>query len=163
MTAIEDITQISPVIRYLDAALDGEAAVILAAALGSGSVDDAAARIAAARADEDAQLLGLLVEGQLAGAYVLRKVGMANEIGPIAIKESHRRQGLGKMCVMDALLRSGRRPLMVETDQDGFNFYKAIGFKIVGKRKNADGVTRFRLGWHAPTPTPDGKGMIECT
>lgn len=162
MTATEDITQISPVVRYLDLQLDNEAAVILAAAVGSGKVDDAAARLAAARADDDAQVLGLLVEGKLAGAYILRKTGMANEIELLAIDERHRRQGLGTMCMMDALLRSGRRPLMVETDQDGFAFYKAIGFKIVGKRKNADGVMRFRLGWHAPAPSPDGSGVIAC-
>jgi ribosomal protein S18 acetylase RimI-like enzyme len=162
MTATDDITQISPVVRYLDPALDGEAAAILAAAVGSGGADEAAAKIAQARADKDAQLLGLLVDGRLAGAYILRKVGMANEMALLAIEERHRRQGLGRMCAMDALLRSGRRPLTVETDQDGFNFYKAIGFKIVGKRKNADGVTRFRLGWHAPRPNPDGEGVLAC-
>ena len=162
MTATDATIQISPVVRYLDSALDGEAAVILAAATGSGIAEDAASRIAAARADDEAQLLGLLVEGALAGAYILRKVGMANQIDLLAIAENYRKQGLGKMCVMDALLRSGRRPLVVETDQDGFAFYRAIGFKIVGKRKNADGVVRYRLGWHAPTPAPDGKGVIEC-
>ena len=87
---------------------------------------------------------------------------MANQVELLAIAEPHRKQGFGRMCVMDALLRSGRRPLTVETDQDGFNFFKAIGFKIVGKRKNAAGETRFRLGWHAPAPSPDGNGVLAC-
>ena len=162
MTATEEITQISPVVRYLDPQLDAVAAEIFAAAAGPGGVESAAAGIAAARADEDAQLLGLLVEGNLAGGYILRKVGLTNEISLLAIAAPHRKQGYGRMCAMDALLRSGRRPLTVETDETGFTFFKAIGFKIVGKRKNAAGETRFRLGWHAPTPSPDGNGIIEC-
>lgn len=155
-------TDISPVVRYLEPQYDERAAEILAAAVASGSVDEAKAKIAEARADEDAQLLELLVDGELAGAYILRKVGMANEISLLAIDEGHRKQGYGRMCAMDALLRSGRRPLTVETDEDGFNFYRAIGFKIVGKRKNADGVVRYRLGWHAPRPKPDGSGTLQC-
>lgn len=153
---------ISPVVRYLEPHLDARAAKILAAAVGSGSVEEATAKIAEARGDEDAQLLELLVDGELAGAYILRKVGMANEISLLAIDARHRKQGYGRMCAMDALLRSGRRPLTVEADEDCFNFYKAIGFKIVGKRKNANGVTRYRLGWHAPRPNADGSGTVAC-
>jgi ribosomal protein S18 acetylase RimI-like enzyme len=162
MTATDQATNISPVVRYLEPKFDARAAEILASATGSGDVEDAQARIAAARSDEDAQLLELLVDGELAGAYILRKNGMANEITLLAIDESHRGHGLGKMCVMDALLRSGKRPLMVETDEACFAFYKKIGFKIVGKRKNTDGATRFRLGWHAPALKPDGSGVLEC-
>lgn len=162
MTATDEIAQISPVVRYLEPQFDGQAAEILAAAVVPPTTEAAAATIAGARADDDAQLLELLVDGKLAGAYILRKVGMANEISCLAIDEAHRKQGLGRMCLMDALLRSGRRPLMVETGEECFPFFKAIGFKLVGKRKNADGVVRYRLGWHAPAPKPDGSGLLQC-
>lgn len=162
MTATDQTTNISPVVRYLEPQYDARAAEILASAVDPATVESAAARIADARAAADAQLLELMVDGELAGAYVLRKVGMANEMTLLAIDEGHRKQGLGRMCVMDALLRSGRRPLMVEADETCFAFYKKIGFKIVGKRKNADGVVRYRLGWHAPTMKADGSGPLEC-
>ena len=51
---------------------------------------------------------------------------------------------------------------MVEADETGFAFYKAIGFKMVGKRKRPDGTVRYRLGWHAPMPSPDGSGTVKC-
>ena len=162
MTATSNATNISPVVRYLEPQFDERAAEILSAAVGSGSVDDAKAKIAEARADEDAQLLELLVDGELAGAYILRKVGMANEISLLAIDGDHRKQGYGRMCAMDALLRSGRRPLTAEADEACFPFYKAIGFKLVGKRKNPDGTFRYRFGWHAPRPNADGSGTIPC-
>jgi hypothetical protein len=46
--------------------------------------------------------------------------------------------------------RSGRRPLVAETDEEGLGFYKACGFKMVGRRKHPSGAVRYRIGWHAP-------------
>ncbi|MGB3329397.1 MAG: hypothetical protein WBA46_10615, partial [Thermomicrobiales bacterium] len=50
----------------------------------------------------------------------------------------------------DALRRSGKRPLTAETDEDGLPFYKACGFKLVGRRVHPSGTVRYRIGWHAP-------------
>jgi ribosomal protein S18 acetylase RimI-like enzyme len=110
--------------------------------------------IAEARSDPDSTVYGLTVDGELAAVYVLRKVPLMNEIACLAVAEGHRRRGHGRACLHDALLRSGRRPLVVETDDETVGFYRACGFKLVGKRKRPDGVTRYRLGWHAPLPKP---------
>jgi hypothetical protein len=61
------------------------------------------------------------------------------------------------MCLYDALLRSGKRPVVVECDERCFPFFRAVGFKLVGKRKTADGSARYRLGWHAPRPKAPGE------
>jgi ribosomal protein S18 acetylase RimI-like enzyme len=148
-------------VRPLDPALDAEAAVILAACPALGTPERAAELIADARRDDDASLYGLIVAGRLAGAYVLRKIPFANEIAFLAVAPEYRRQGYGKMCLHDALLRSGRRPLAVDADDASLSFFKACGFKLVGKRRGPDGAPRYRLGWHAPLPKQVGSGTSE--
>jgi ribosomal protein S18 acetylase RimI-like enzyme len=142
------------VIKYLLPDQDESAAVILAPATGAGTVERAREVIAAARTDPDTELFGLNIDGELAGVYLLHKVTLMNEITHLAIAEGFRRQGHGRACLYDALLRSGRRPLVVETDDDALGFYKRCGFKLVGKRKHPSGTIRYRLGWHAPLPQP---------
>jgi len=135
---------------------DEAAAAILAAATGVGTIDGGREVINRTRSDPDSALYGLTVGDELVAVYVLRKVTLMNEIACLAVAEGHRRRGHGRACLYDALLRSGRRPLVVETDDDAFGFYKACGFKLVGKRKRSDGTVRYRLGWHAPLPKAAG-------
>lgn len=138
-------------IRPLAPAEDEAAAVIAAAATGAGTAERGLEALREVRAaDERNNVFGLFAHGDLVAVYGLRRDGMANEIGPIAVREGERRQGYGRACLQDALRRSGRRPLVVETDEDGLAFYKACGFKLVGKRKHPSGAVRYRLGWHAP-------------
>lgn len=141
-------------IKALPEAQDGTAAAIVAAALGSDPVAAAHDRIGVARRDAESDLYGLTVDGHLAAVYILRRINLMNEISCLAVGESFRRQGHGRACLYDALLRSGRRPLVVETDEDAVGFYKRCGFKLVGKRTQPDGTVRYRLGWHAPLPKP---------
>jgi ribosomal protein S18 acetylase RimI-like enzyme len=139
-------------IKPLDPDRDRAAVAILASAIGPGTIESGRNVIAAARIDPASEVYGLTVNGELAAVYVLRKVTLMNEIACLAVAEGHRRRGHGRACLYDALLRSGRRPLVVETDDEGLGFYKACGFKLVGKRKRPDGTVRYRLGWHAPLP-----------
>lgn len=153
-----DATESAPAapvsIASLDPARDEEAAAILAPAMGPGTIERGRAIVAEARSDPDSAVYGLTVGGALVAVYVLRKARLMNEIACLAVAEGHRRRGHGRACLYDALLRSGRRPLVVETDDDALGFYKACGFKLVGKRKSPGGVVRYRLGWHAPVPKP---------
>jgi ribosomal protein S18 acetylase RimI-like enzyme len=93
---------------------------------------------------------GGFIGGEIVAAYVLKRDGMANEVGLIAVTEGHRKRGIGKLLLQDALRRSGKRPLVAETDDETLGFYKACGFKLVGRRKHPSGTVRYRVGWHAP-------------
>lgn len=129
---------------------DAEAAVILASATSAGTPDAAQEAINEIRAGGDDRLFGGLIDGTLVGAYGLSRDGMANQIAIVAVAQEHRRRGIGRSLLQDALRRSGRRPLVAETDEAGLAFYKACGFKLVGRRKHPSGTFRYRLGWHAP-------------
>jgi ribosomal protein S18 acetylase RimI-like enzyme len=156
-TVVTDADTVAPAavsIAPLDPKRDDVAAAVLASTMGEGTIERGRAVIAEARNDPDAAVYGLIVDAELAAVYVLRKVTLMNEIACLAVAEGHRRRGHGRACLYDALLRSGRRPLVVETDDDAVGFYKACGFKLVGKRKRPDGTVRYRLGWHAPLPKP---------
>jgi len=137
-------------IHPLPASRDAEAATILAAATGAGTPEAAQAVLDELRAGGDDRVLGGTLRGELVGVYGLRRDGMANEVAIIAVAEGHRRRGIGRLLLQDALRRSGKRPLVAETDDEGLAFYKACGFKLVGRRKHPSGTFRYRVGWHAP-------------
>jgi GNAT superfamily N-acetyltransferase len=143
-------------IRPITAEHDGDACSILADATGAGTPDAAQRKIDAARAGGADRTLGAFRSSELVAAYTLQRDGMANEIGIIGVAAPHRRQGIGRALLHDALRRSGRRPLVAETDEEGLGFYKACGFKMVGRRKQPDGSFRYRIGWHAPSAKPKG-------
>ena len=98
-------------IRPLPAGKDSEAAAILADATGAGTPDAAQERIAEARAGGSDRVLGASLDGQLVGVYTLICDGMANQVGIIGVHPDHRRRGIGRALLQDALRRSGRRPL----------------------------------------------------
>jgi GNAT superfamily N-acetyltransferase len=95
---------------------------------------------------------------QIVGGYLLASIPMANEIHGLAVDPQYRRQGLGRLLCMDALFRSGKRPLVLTVNDESTPFAKAVGFKIIGKRKQADGTFLTRVGWHAPRPSEVGAG-----
>lgn len=139
-------------IGSLDPDREPEAATILAAATGGGSPTVGAAVLAAARRDPETEVFGRVDRGELVAVYTLRRAGLSMEIPLLAVAPAHRRRGHGRACLTDALARAGKRPLVAETDDGGLPFYRAVGFKLVGKRRDPSGAVRYRLGWHAPRP-----------
>ena len=153
-------TATSPVIRTLPADRVEVAAVVLADCF-AGDRDAALTRLAAALIEEDTTLHAAWDGDALVAVYVLEKVGFTNEVTAIAVAPAYRRRGIGRMCLHDALLRSGKRPLVIGVDEGGLPFAKAVGFKMVGRLKRPDGTVRYRMGWHAPMPQPDGS-TVAC-
>ena len=96
------------------------------------------------------------------GGYLLQNVPHANEILVMAVDPRFRRQGLGRLMCMDALFRSGKRPLVLTANDASAGFARAVGFKLVGKRRQPDGTFLTRLGWHAPRPSEPGKAVVPC-
>ncbi len=87
---------------------------------------------------------------ELVGVYALRRDGLANELAIIAVQPDRQRRGIGKLMLQDALRRSGKRPLAAQTPEATLGFFKACGFKLVGRRVQPSGEVHFRVGWHAP-------------
>lgn len=113
-------------------------------------------------ADSNPQAFAVTLNGKVIGGYVMTSIPMANEIVSLAVDPAYRRRGFGRMCCMDALFRSGKRPLVLTADDASVGFAKAVGFKLVGKRKQPDGTFLTRLGWHAPRPSSDPNTPPGC-
>lgn len=146
---------LAPTFRSLDDPVWHETAgALLAAATGAGTPEAGAAVLAEARTDPHRHVYGLVVDQTLVAVYATAKRGLATEVTHLAVRQDARRQGHGRACLVDALRRAGKRPLVAETDEAGLGFYRACGFKLVGKRRHPDGAVRYRLGWHAPRPQP---------
>ena len=137
-------------IRLLNEDEYDSAAEVLAPAMHAGTAEAASERISEFQEASKTVVYGGFIDHQLIAAYVLKRDGMANEIGLIAVNSEHRKRGIGKLLLQDALRRSGKRPLVAETDEETLGFYKACGFKLVGRRKHPSGTVRYRVGWHAP-------------
>ncbi len=137
-------------IRAVSPSERANASAILASATGEGTAGAAAAKIEELLSSDKAALYGAYIAHELVAAYGIRRDGMSNEIPLIAVRDDHRRRGIGRALLQDALRRSGKRPLVVETDDEGLPFYKACGFKLFGRRPHPSGTVRYRLGWHAP-------------
>ena len=136
----------------LDPVHDRETGALLAPCTPEGTAEAGLAALAAARQDPDTTVYALFDDGTPLAVYALRRAGLSLEVTLLGVDPGHRRQGLGRGCLQDALRRAGKRPLVVETDAAALPFYTAVGFKLVGKRRHPSGTTRFRLGWHAPRP-----------
>lgn len=98
----------------------------------------------------EAQVLGGFREGIMVAACGLRRDGLANDVAFLVVVPGERRHGIGRTMLLDALRRSGRRPLAAQTPEDVLPFFKACGFKLVGRRVQPDGEVHFRVGWHTP-------------
>jgi GNAT superfamily N-acetyltransferase len=98
----------------------------------------------------DGQVFGGYRDGIMVAAYALRKDGLANDLAFIVVLPGERRHGIGRTLLQDALRRSGRRPLAAQTPEDILPFFKACGFKLVGRCVQPDGEVHFRVGWHTP-------------
>jgi GNAT superfamily N-acetyltransferase len=143
-------------IRLVSPSERDRAADLLAPATGEGTSAAALEKIAEAE-QNGGVLLGAFLGQELIAAYTICRDGMANQVSLIAVREDLRRRGIGKSLLHDALQRSGRRPITIETDDAGLPFYKACGFKVFGRRPQPSGGTRWRLGWHAPRTEPAGE------
>ena len=115
-----------------------------------------------ALADKQPQAFAVTLDGRVVGGYLMIHIPMANEIVLLAIDPAYRRRGLGRMFCMDALFRSGKRPLVLTANDASVGFARTVGFKLVGKRKQADGSMLTRLGWHAPRPKSDPNAPPGC-
>lgn len=134
---------------------DAKAAAILASATGENTSEAAQVVMDRARSGGKDRVIGGWLDNQLIGAYTIERDGMANQVTIIAVDPEFRRKGFGKTMLLDALRRSGRRPLTAETTEDALEFYKKSGFKMVGRRKQPSGEFHYRVGWHAPRNTED--------
>jgi GNAT superfamily N-acetyltransferase len=142
-------------VEVLDSRHDEAVARDLVAEI-AGSLVEAQQLVSALRTDPAVTTYGIVKDGAPVAVIAVRKASMANEIALLVVAPEHRGKGLAKRCLSDALRRSGRRPLTVEADEVCTEFYKAHGFKIVGRRPDPNGGFRYRLGWHAPTPRTTG-------
>ncbi len=142
-------------LRPLDAKNDADAAGLLAESTDEKTPEAAQTVIDRARAGGNDRVIGGWLDGQMIGVYTIERDGMANQVTLIAVAPEQRRKGFGKTMLLDALRRSGRRPLIAETPDDTLEFYKKSGFKMVGRRKQPNGTFRYRVGWHAPRSKED--------
>jgi len=129
---------------------DREAAAVLADCPALGSVEAAAAAIAALRDSADGELYGWLDGEVLVAVYGLRKAGLSYELPWLAVAPSWRGRRYGRSALVDALRRCGRKPLTLEADESGKGWFEGIGFRTVGRRPTGGGGFRYRMGWYAP-------------
>lgn len=115
---------------------------------------DSASMLASLRSDEHAEINGVTLNDQLVVLIITRRVHLMNEVMALVVVPGFRGHGIGELALADAVRRAGKRPLVVECPESMRPYFLKRGFKLVGKRKGANGQARYRLGAHAPRPKP---------
>lgn len=69
----------------------------------------------------------------------------------IAVKAAHRRAGVGRRLVQEAIARSDAAVVHAETDYDAVDFYSRLGFSITSLGEKYPGVERFACSWRVST------------
>ena len=134
----------------LEPDLDEAAARLLRECPSLGSVEAAAKGIADLREDADGGVYGWVEGGELTAVYGLRKSGLSFELAWVAVEPAWRGKRYGRSALVDALRRCGRKPMTAQADESLKGWFEGIGFRVVGRKRGADGVMRYRLGWYAP-------------
>lgn len=149
-------SQGEPLVRIvpLEPGHDAVAAAILAPCAPDRSVEGGQQILAAARVDPHSEIYGLFAGDELAAVCVVKTIPFARELAYLVVREGYRSRGYGRACLVEAVRRSGRRPLAAEATEETVGFYQACGFRVIGKRRGPDGSVRYRLGWHAPRRQP---------
>lgn len=144
----------------LEPAYDSQAIAMLDPWASFHGYESGEAFLRAARADDDTDVMSVTVNDTLAILIVTRRVKMMNELLALVVEPSYRGHDLGKLALIDAVRRAGNRPLVVECSETMRPYFLKQGFRMVGKRKGADGEFRIRMGAHAPRPEgePDPLG-----
>ena len=137
-------------VRPLTASADDDVVRLLVEHPGVADPDAASSFREAIAARPRAAFFGARHAGRLIAIYALAKDGMANDLATIVVDPAHRHQGIGRMLLKDALRRSGKRPLVAQAPEAILPFFKACGFKMVGRRVQPSGEVQYRVGWHAP-------------
>jgi ribosomal protein S18 acetylase RimI-like enzyme len=127
-----------------DASIDA-AAEIAAAAFGEGSAKFAKLQIEAIRSSPRGQVVGLFTEGILVAVYGLSNGPHESELTFLAVARGRRGLGHGRACLIDAIERSNGRTLVVETDDEAVDFYRACGFHCDEAWTSLYGRLRYRL------------------
>lgn len=139
-------------------------AALLARALPGASAEGARAFLDGLLADQRTTVAAAFDGDRPLAVYVLRKVGVASELLLVAADPgTDPARGLEAAAVRDAGDRVGRRPLTVQTSERAFDWYKGLGFKLVGRRRLADGSWSYRMGWHGrPEGAAANVGAAPC-
>lgn len=144
----------------LEPAFEAQAAAMLAEWGRFHGYADGEAFLRATQADDAADIRCVTVNDTLAILIITRQVKLMDELLALVVDPAYRGHELGKLALMDAVQRTGRRPLVVECPEAMRPYFLKQGFRMVGKRKGPDGTFRIRMGAHAPRPEgePDPLG-----
>jgi ribosomal protein S18 acetylase RimI-like enzyme len=121
------------------------AAEIAAASFGPGTSTFARRQIKAIRSRPNGHAVGLFTDGELVAVYGLLIGPQTTEMAFLAVAEQCRGFGHGRTCLLDAIERSNGQPVVVETDDDAVDFYRACGWDSEEVRTPPHGRTRYRL------------------
>jgi len=92
----------------------------------------------------DQPILGVESNGELVGFIGLRlQPPDGAVIRHIAVRHDHRGQGIGRQMILRVCTRYGLNVIFAETDHDGVEFYRKVGFAVESLGEKYPGIERF--------------------
>ncbi|NGZ75566.1 GNAT family N-acetyltransferase [Saccharibacillus alkalitolerans] len=94
---------------------------------------------------EEVQLLAYVEEGETLGIIGYRPTGTGEiTITHIAVEPESRGLGYGRGMMLELMVMEKPERVIAETDEEAVDFYRSIGFAVIGQGLSSSGLERFR-------------------
>ncbi|UUZ81082.1 GNAT family N-acetyltransferase [Paenibacillus sp. P26] len=94
---------------------------------------------------DELQMYGIEQDGRLLGivGFAVDPEGVLT-VRHISVHPQHRNQGFGRGLILELLALIHPAEIVAETDEEAVDFYRNIGFEVIGLGEKYPGVERFR-------------------
>lgn len=100
------------------------------------------------RSNDDLELLALEGDGELIGIIGIEMHYKIIEIKHIAVQPHYRGLGYGRGLILELIALIDPEEIFAETDEEGVEFYRSIGFTISSLGEEFPGVERFKCVYY---------------
>ncbi|GGN90770.1 GNAT family N-acetyltransferase [Saccharibacillus kuerlensis] len=95
--------------------------------------------------NDEAQLLTYVEEGENLGIIGYRSSGEREiTITHLAVEPESRGLGYGRGMILELMVREKPERVIAETDEEAIDFYRSVGFAVIGLGISSSGLERFR-------------------
>lgn len=100
--------------------------------------------------NEQAELLAYIEQGEMLGVVGFKPSGEKEiTITHIAVDPGSRGLGYGRGMLLDLMVRERPERVIAETDEEAVDFYRSVGFSVIGLGGSSSGLERFRCVYEA--------------
>ncbi|MDO3410760.1 GNAT family N-acetyltransferase [Saccharibacillus sp. CPCC 101409] len=105
---------------------------------------------------EDRKLFAYVEDGEKLGVIGFEPTGDKEiTLTHIAVGPEHRGLGYGRGMVLELMVQEQPERVVAETDEEAVDFYRSLGFSVIGLGVSSSGLERYRCVYTVDEPEED--------